>query len=81
MQRGCAFASDEQAAAAVPPVDAATANTGNAVIRSRGCFRAQDSGAVAANELTPAGATESGAYKAAYDLFKNGEYAGCNRAI
>lgn len=34
-----------------------------------------DSGAVSANELAPAGPAENSAYKEAYDLFKNGEYA------
>lgn len=35
-----------------------------------------DAGPVSANELTPAGPVENSAYKEAYDLFKNGEYAG-----
>ncbi len=34
-----------------------------------------DSGRVSANELAPAGPAENSAYKEAYDLFKNGEYA------
>lgn len=36
---------------------------------------ATDSTVVSANELAPAGPAENSAYKEAYDLFKNGEYA------
>ncbi|MEK7708139.1 MAG: tol-pal system protein YbgF [Pseudomonadota bacterium] len=36
---------------------------------------APDSSVVSANELAPAGPAENSAYKEAYDLFKNGEYA------
>ncbi|MDO9312513.1 MAG: tol-pal system protein YbgF [Nitrosomonas sp.] len=36
---------------------------------------ASDSSVVSANELAPAGPAENSAYKEAYDLFKNGEYA------
>ncbi len=36
---------------------------------------APDSTVVSANELAPAGPAENSAYKEAYDLFKNGEYA------
>lgn len=36
---------------------------------------APDSNSVSANEYVPAGSSESEAYKEAYDLFKNGEYA------
>lgn len=39
-------------------------------------FAASDSNAVLANELSPAGPAENSAYREAYDLFRNGEYAG-----
>ena len=65
----------EQAAAAVPPVDAGTVMPESPSSEVADASVTQDSGAVAANELTPPGTTESGAYKAASDLFKNGEYA------
>lgn len=38
-------------------------------------FAASDSNAVPANELSPAGPAENSAYREAYDLFRNGEYA------
>ncbi|TXI27860.1 MAG: tol-pal system protein YbgF [Nitrosomonas oligotropha] len=65
----------EQAAAAAPPVDADTVIPELPSSEVADASVTQDSGAVAANELTPPGTTESGAYKAASDLFKNGEYA------
>ena len=65
----------EQAAAAAPPVDADTVIPESPSSEVADVSVTQDSDAVAANELTPPGATESGAYKAASDLFKNGEYA------
>ncbi|MCG7755946.1 MAG: tol-pal system protein YbgF [Nitrosomonas sp.] len=63
----------EQAAAS--PVDADTAIPESPSSEVADASVTQDSGAVAAKELTPPGTTESGAYKAASDLFKNGEYA------
>lgn len=39
-------------------------------------FDASQSNAVSTNELSPAGPAENSAYKEAYDLFRNGEYAG-----
>jgi len=58
---------------AAPPVGGAIPETSSSdgIVSSR----AQDSGVVTANELTPAGQAENSAYKEAYDLFKNGEYA------
>lgn len=58
---------------AAPPVGGAMPETSSSegIVSSR----AQDSGVVPANELTPAGPAENSAYKEAYDLFKNGEYA------
>lgn len=64
----------EQAAAALP-VDADAVLPESTSSEVADASATQDSAAVAANELTPPGTTESGAYKAAFDLFKNGEYA------
>jgi len=59
---------------AAPPADGVVSETsssdGTAV--SSG---APDSSVVSANALAPAGPAENSAYKEAYDLFKNGEYA------
>ncbi|MBX9918037.1 MAG: tol-pal system protein YbgF [Nitrosomonas sp.] len=67
--------SPSEQAAAAPPVDADTVIPESTSSEVADASVTQDSGAVAANELTPPGTTESGAYKAAFDLFKNGEYA------
>lgn len=60
--------------AAVVPADAAAATESPFAAETDSAVTA-DSGPVAANEPAPAGATENSAYKGAYDLFKNGEYA------
>jgi tol-pal system protein YbgF len=67
--------SPSEQAAVAPPLDADTAIPESPSSEAADASVTQDSGAVAANELTPPGTTESGAYKAASDLFKNGEYA------
>jgi tol-pal system protein YbgF len=61
--------------AAVASADAAPAAPESPSAVETDSAVAADSGALAANEPAPAGATESSAYKAAFDLFKNGEYA------
>lgn len=65
----------EQQAAAAPPLDADTAIPESPSSEAANAAVTQDPGVVAANELMPPGTTESGAYKTAFDLFKNGEYA------
>ncbi|MDV6346119.1 tol-pal system protein YbgF [Nitrosomonas sp. Is35] len=67
--------SPSEQAAAAPPLDADTVIPESPSSEAADASATQDSAAVAANELTPPGTTESGAYKAAFDLFKNGEYA------
>jgi len=63
----------EEQRAAAPPADAAAEPQYSAGTDSAA---AADSVSSAVNEAAPAdGATENSAYKAAYDLFKNGEYA------
>jgi len=57
---------------AAPPAGAVMPETSS----SDGTYSgAPDSGVVSANELAPAGPAENSAYKEAYDLFKNGEFA------
>lgn len=56
--------------AVVPEESASTAEIVSSVQPDAG------PGPVSANELTPAGSAENDAYKEAYHLFKNGEYAG-----
>lgn len=58
---------------AAPPVGAAMPETPSS--DGTASSGAPDSGAVSATELAPAGPAENSAYKEAYDLFKNGEYA------
>ncbi len=60
--------------AAVVPADVAAATESSFAAETDSAVAA-DSGPVAANEPALAGATENSAYKGAYDLFKNGEYA------
>ena len=63
----------KEQAAAPPPAGGVVPETSSS--DEAAASGAPDSSVVSANELAPAGPAENSAYKEAYDLFKNGEYA------
>lgn len=65
----------EEQHAAAPSADAETAIQEPSSSAGTDSAVSANSVSAAANEPAPDGATENSAYKAAYDLFKNGEYA------